>query len=259
MKGLILCFFFMVYFNPELLSQNLRIHTTDGATMSIPLGAIDSITFASEIQAFECGVSKVMDIDGNLYKTTQIGEQCWMAENLKVTKWPSGIITNRMCYDGLDLNCELYGGLYTWWVATGGGAQGLCPDGWHVPGHTEWHQLSAYISGGSSTGGNQLKSCRQVDSPLGGDCNTSEHPRWDSHETHYGTDDYGFSALPGGTREIPNSIYEHIGVYAIWWTSNTYTMFPENAFTWGVSYASSALSNSFGYKDHAYSLRCVKD
>jgi hypothetical protein len=51
--------------------------------------------------------------------------------------------------------------------------------------------------------GQVLKSCRQVGSPLGGECDTDAHPRWNWDDTYYGTNDFGFSALPAGVREIP--------------------------------------------------------
>lgn len=94
---------------------------------------------------FSCGDSTVKDIDGNIYNTVKIGEQCWMKENLKVTKNPQGEKIIRYCYDNDENVCETDGGLYDWDTtmnnSTEEGAQGICPDGWHVPKDSEWHIL----------------------------------------------------------------------------------------------------------------------
>jgi uncharacterized protein (TIGR02145 family) len=153
----------------------------------------------------------VTDIDGNVYRTVIIGEQEWMAENLRVTRNPAGQSISLACIDGNWENCMIYGGLYNWNVATGGvvvgtfdnpsNLQGICPDGWHIPSPAEWGQLFSYMENElgvpSSDIGISLKSCRQVSSPLGGGCDTDEHPRWNQHSS-FSFDPFNFSALPGG-------------------------------------------------------------
>jgi uncharacterized protein (TIGR02145 family) len=87
----------------------------------------------------------VTDIDGNIYKTVIIGDQCWMKENLKVTKNPEGKDIARYCYDNDPKICETDGGLYNWNTTMNNsieeGAQGICPNGWHVPTDLEWYTL----------------------------------------------------------------------------------------------------------------------
>ncbi len=89
--------------------------------------------------------SEVKDIDNNIYKTVQIGSQCWMKENLKVTKNPQGEAITRYCYDNDPNICNTDGGLYDWNTAmnnsTQEGAPGICPNGWHVPKDSEWYVL----------------------------------------------------------------------------------------------------------------------
>ena len=127
----------------------------------------------------------------------EIGDQCWFAENLRTTVYAdgsaipeetdntawSGLSTGARCdYDNDASNVATYGRLYNWYAATD--AAELCPTGWHVPTDDEWTALETYLgaNGHSGTEGTALKA-------------TSG---WSSGGN--GTDDFGFSALPGGYR-----------------------------------------------------------
>ena len=85
----------------------------------------------------------ITDIEGNFYTTVQIGEQTWMQQNLRVTLAPDGSGIDSYIYtiDGIPVNEETYGRLYTWDVAMNGStvenSQGICPDGWHIPSDEE--------------------------------------------------------------------------------------------------------------------------
>ncbi|MCD4734470.1 MAG: hypothetical protein K8R53_00370, partial [Bacteroidales bacterium] len=109
--------------------------------------------------------------------------------------------------------------------------------------------------GTNSPHGNELKSCRQVNSPLGGGCNTSEHPRWNENNTHYGTDDYGFSGLPGGFR-FYYGVFASIGHYGSWWSSKG-----PLSFAWfrllscGLGY----VFVNYNYEQSGLSVRCLRD
>lgn len=214
-----------------------------------------------------CG-NQISDIDGNTYNTVLIGTQCWMKENLKTTTYKNGTgithIPNNATwaaytsgayawYDNNSSWKDIYGAIYNGYAALD--ANGLCPDGWHVPTLNEWIALTDHIGGTGSPHGNELKSCRQVSSPLGGDCNTSDHPRWNAHGTHYGTDDYGFSALPGGFRWLSGPFYS-IGEYGIWWSSTVVGNLLENRdLGYSSGYVHTGGSNLF----FGYSVRCIKD
>ncbi len=211
----------------------------------------------------------INDADGNVYNTVLIGSQCWTKENLKTTKYRNG--TN-IQYPGADNNAwnsntegayawydndanwkDLYGALYNWHAVSN--VNQLCPEGWRVPSDNDWYALSDYISGGTATGGNQLKSCRQDGSPLGGGCNTATHPRWDNHETSYGTDDYGFGALPGGERQSGGS-YHFLGSNGNYWSSTESTA--DAAWHRAMDDHPNLWRPSRG-KSHGINVRCVRD
>ena len=137
------------------------------------------------VNPFACpNAPTVSDIDGNVYNTVKIGQQCWMKENLRVTHYPDGreIFLNHRCVSmGLYQSCgslipctgdtayrypvfstysavEQHGYLYNWPAAVNGssgsnsnpsGVQGICPNGWHIPSYAEWEQLLSYVKGRS--------------------------------------------------------------------------------------------------------------
>ena len=157
---------------------------------------------------------------------------------------------------GLDSEEDVvnaYGNLYNWYAVVD--SRGVCPDGWRIPEINEMNDLDLYVSGMYSNAGNILKSCRQVGSPVSGACNTSEHPRWDSHATHYGTDDLGFAGLPAGFRQA-NGFYFQCGQVGFWWSSSELSgsgRYKELLFDSG-NFTSRTTDKKFGL-----SVRCIKE
>jgi uncharacterized protein (TIGR02145 family) len=222
------------------------------------------------------GDPTVTDIDGNIYNTVLIGNQCWMSENLKTTNyknstpieypsnnsdWQSNT-TGAYAWYNNDINWkDSYGALYNWHAVNN--AHGLCPIGWRIPSDEEWSQLVYYLaaqgfpnSNQTIGAGNALKSCRQVNSPLGGDCNTSEHPRWAQNPAQPGFDEFGFSGLPGGGRYF-NGEFSAIGSHGAWWSStedNTFDVWYRSTF-----YSQGYISRYVGLKALGFSVRCLKD
>ena len=196
----------------------------------------------------------VTDIDGNVYNTELIGQQCWMKENLRVTHYRDGEEIHGMSWYDNDISWKyIYGGLYSWWTAVN--TKGLCPEGWNLPSNVEWNILTNHITGGSANGGRQLKSCRQIDSPLGGNCNTNIHPRWDN-SGHYGTDEYGFSALPSGRYESWGA-FTSLGSGSFFWSTDTYSTYA--VWSWEIVFNSNTFSNIAVSRTNLYSVRCIKD
>jgi len=135
--------------------------------------------------------SKLTDSrDGKKYKIVKIGEQTWMAENLNYDADSS------KCYENKPRNCEKYGRLYNWQTALE-----ACPSGWHLPSESEYEELNKAV-GGRSVAGKKLKANRD----------------WVSGKS---TDEFGFSALPGGYGN-PDGSFSSVGSYGNWWTGNSY-------------------------------------
>jgi len=211
----------------------------------------------------------VTDFEGNEYNTVLIGDQCWMKENLKTTSYNDGTpipnVTDGLewywlttgayvLYENEIVWKDKYGALYNFSAVVN--PHGLCPTGWHAPTKDEMLELTDYI-GGTTQDGIKLKSCRQVNSPLGGDCNTTEHPRWDENY-YYGTDIYGFSGLPGGHRGYTNnSAFYSLGTVGWWWTSTHTPSSQTSAYYFTLSQHT---TNWFqGSYKKGYSVRCLKN
>lgn len=213
------------------------------------------------------GIPTVTDIDGNIYNTVQIGSQCWMKENLRTTTYRNGTpipnITDDSIWSTLttgayvwydnDVSWKgLYGALYNWHTTVD--SNGLCPSGWHVPTNDEWLVLSDSIGGPGSPHGNWYKSCRQVNSPLGVGCKTTEHPRWNESDEN-GTDKYGFSGLPGGYHIGINIPFNYIGKEGFWWSSSS------DPGTWyrSLKYNSGNIHIDLTNDKSGLSVRCIRD
>jgi uncharacterized protein (TIGR02145 family) len=115
--------------------------------------------------------------------------------------------------------------------------------------------LTDFIGGTGSPHGNELKFCRQVNSPLSGSCNTSEHLRWNDSGVH-GTDDYGFSGLPGGSRGS-NGTFEGVGQTGYWWSSAE--QYSSSAWLRYVNYGFDDISMYTFYKLNGFLVRCLRD
>jgi uncharacterized protein (TIGR02145 family) len=133
--------------------------------------------------------------DGQTYKTVKIGQQAWMAQNLnyKPKSWSS-------CYDDNETNCKKYGRLYDWETA-----KIVCPVGWKLPDTSDWEKLVTAV-GGKETMGKKLKATNGWNDDEDG-------------ENGNGTNDYGFSALPGGYRD-PLGDFDHGGDEGYWWLAS---------------------------------------
>ncbi len=208
-------------------------------------------SFTTQQLPYETGT--VADIDGNTYQTVKIGDQWWMAENLKVTHCRNGdaipnVTDNRgwgnyaigaYCnYDNYASNVATYGRLYNWDAVTD--SRQIAPEGWHMPSDEEWQTLVDYL-GGSSIAGGKMK-----------ETGTSH---WISPNSG-ATNESGFSASPGGYRSNYGNYY-YMGTYAYFWSSTK--SYGTIALTWILHYDYSGVERSGFDKHWGFSVRCVRD
>lgn len=228
----------------------------------------------SEYLIYPCGTSSVSDIDGNVYSTILIGSQCWMGENMRVTKYPDGRnivkgpgtpmdpysrqdylkwVTDRGWYscppstDNKKEDCGAAGGtvklgmLYQWSAAMNGsgseGAQGICPPGWHVPTDAEWHTLKNYFATDTCVSTGDEWGCDPAGTALksGGSS--------------------GFKGLLAGTRGAYGD-YASRGTSTIIWASSSY-----EDYAWGIHLGKTEarVRRFSGKKSVGLSVRCLKD
>ena len=186
----------------------------------------------------------VADYEGNVYKTAIIGNQTWMAENLKSTKYSDGTSITGVYLYNTAFYVETYGRLYNWDAAmknsTTEKTQGVCPVGWHLPSYAEWADLSLFL-GGDNVSGGKLKETGSL--------------HWAS--TNFATNESGFNALPGGY--YANSTgYTRITEWADFWTSTQFNA--NNSRFAGLIYNSTSLGLLGNIdKTNAYSVRCIKN
>lgn len=217
--------------HPQTFDDQFRIKiiTDDGGVvMGIPCPGIPTITYA-----------------GKTYNTVQIGNQCWLKENLDIGTMILGSQSQtnnstieKYCYDNNSNNCNTYGGLYQWneamQYATNEGARGICPEGWHIPTYAEFQTLKAAVN----NDGNSLKAIGQG-SGGGAGTNTS-----------------GFSALlSGDCVNYGNFLY--LGYRTFFWSSRegpSYSALP----LW-LSSNNSNINLNYCNSEDGFSVRCLKD
>lgn len=222
------------------------------------------------------------DADGNNYPVVKIGNQWWMAENLKTTTFSSGksiplveddsswknLATSDKAYCYYENNKEYahpYGLLYTWSAAMNGEpssdsnpshVQGIAPSGWHLPGDREWLDLEMAL--GMSYDEAWLVGWRGTDE--GSAMKSTEG--WFSEGN--GTNRSGFSALPGGIRD-EYGMFHKLGILTQFWSATEYMNMQHLAFNRMLSYDHSGVgwfkaAHFYGYpKTYGFSVRCVRN
>jgi uncharacterized protein (TIGR02145 family) len=177
--------------------------------------------------------------DGQKYRAVKIGGQVWMTRNLN---YRTG---NSWCYGDADSNCAKYGRLYDW-----GAAAAACPPGWHLPSRGDWDDL------GQAAGGERRVGAGGVWYGAGKKLKAKNGWDWGGFDSasNNGTDDYAFSALPGGRRD-PGGGFSDTGRYGHWWTSAEEG---ERAYSRGMFYILDRVDENSSGKDNAFSVRCVR-
>ncbi len=211
----------------------------------------------------------VSDNDGHTYNTVLIGNQCWMKENLRTTKYANGDdipAENYHNYNTSSISLEQRGLLYNWTAvmncasssnANPSGIQGICPTGWHVPSDAEWTQLTDYVSSQNeyTCSNNSEYIAKALASPTG----------WNPSETtcavgysQGNNDATGFSALPAGFWSESHS-FNNAYSESNFWSSTQYDGFRTAAYTRYLDSKKAGVVRDFYLKTSAFSVRCIRD
>ena len=210
-----------------------------------------------------CPGAATITYGGQLYNTVQIGNQCWLRENLNIgtmingsTNQSSNATIEKYCYNNTASYCDTYGGLYQWsemmQYTTTEGAQGICPDGWHIPTDVEWCLLQQYLDESATD-------CDPpVDWPVGIDAAGHIKMMGSTYWTFpnmAATNSSGFTAMPGG--KVSSNTFDAFNLRGYFWTSTEFNA--TNARGRLLYNHLAYISRFIGLKTHGYSVRCVKD
>ncbi len=223
----------------------------------------------------------VTDIDGNIYPVAVIGQQVWMAENLRVTRYADGtpipLVDSDSAWEEITViekafswyednpdHAESLGAFYSWAAAMNGaassetnpsGTQGVCPDGWHLPSDAEWNQMQLHLGmrqyeadrvGFQGTRANVGTKMKGIGDPL-----------WEDYsEFNPFYNESGFNALPCGLRNSTGG-FDNVGKYTYFWSSTDYSGL--EAWYRYLQRGHRAVLRVHIDKRHGFSVRCVMD
>ena len=220
------------------------------------------------------GVPSVTDIDGNVYNTVQIGNQCWIKSNLRTTRYADGTAISigattstttpyRYIPNSDTSKVAVYGYLYNW-VAVMHGAnsssanpslvRGVCPMGWHVPSDAEWTQLKEYMSGENDflCSGTADKIAKALASPTGWESSNINCSVGNNQSINNAA---GFSALPAGLYNSNN--YFYFSNQACFWSTTVGST--EGAYGRNLRSDSTGINRIHYYRRVGLSVRCIRD
>lgn len=207
--------------------------------------------------------STVTDVEGNTYKTIKIGNQWWMAENLRVTKFRNGIdLVKRqdatLWNDTIAAYCLFQeintapGYLYNWHAVND--VNNLAPEGWRVSTDEDWKILEKYL-GMTESEANKF-SWRGNDQ--GNKLKIEGTKEWREFEDNWPTNESGFTARSGGCR-LFNGLWAEPGLSytGFWWTSSQSG--DEKAYFRHLDYKESGVFRQAEFKTYGMSVRCIKN
>lgn len=210
--------------------QKIFIYDSGKITDSIQISDFDSIAFEIT-NLVQHKYDSFVDVrDSSTYQTVIIGTQTWMSENLAyLPRQNHPTDTSSVDPKYYVQNIETYGVLYNWPAA-----KNACPAGWHLPSDAEWNVLVDYL------GSNVALKMKSVNG-------------WKNNTN--GTNESGFSALPGGFCSFIG--FGTVGQYGYWWSSTSIPGMTHGAYARDLGGNNSKLGKMWGYMNYGHSVRCV--
>ncbi len=264
--------FNIIGFSPDqrrsLLTANADTVGIDGVlSLQNDLFVGGNINIGGSVQPI---IKDAIDGDGYKYATILLGNQVWMAENLRTSRYSTGeligttsspldTITYEMNpiyqwpYGGTEVNVSTYGRLYTWDAATD--PLNVCPTGYHLPSFSEWDELFLYLETngyGYEGSGNDI--AKSMAATAG----------WNPSFVSPGVVGYnpltnnssGFNSIPAGYRDAYNSIFTDLGNSATWWSAEDVE---GSGAYYRISYSSDVVDSGSEISSTGFSIRCVQD
>jgi uncharacterized protein (TIGR02145 family) len=248
------------------------------------VNATGTITVTPAAAFTPCSTMPLFAVDGSFYTIVTIGTQCWTKENLRVRKYNDGTDIRfdksggtaggaAQTWTGMGLdygaytiyahdstgsgpgaisNLANYGYMYNYYAVAGiitvGGTstKNICPTGYHVPTDSDWNKLVKFIDSGADTTIN-------AQSSSAGTKLKKDATLW---TTNSGTDDYGFSALPGGYRNSSGS-FSDIRDFALYWSATENGI--SDAWSRDLLFLNGSVGRGNSGKVVGASVRCLRD
>ncbi|MBL7981545.1 MAG: PKD domain-containing protein [Flavobacteriales bacterium] len=252
----------VVYSAPGTYSVSLSVSNAQGSDVETKVDYI-TVTGAS---AGCGGLTSIVDIDGNVYTVVEIGNQCWMADNLRTIHYANGEeipnVTSGTVWVGLTSGAwswynnnsgydDTHGKLYNWYVISD--PRNVCPFGWHVPSDQEWMILEQDL--GVSESELNINGGRGILENVGG--RMKEVILWNPPNTG-ANNESGFSGIAGGGRGgLLNGPFNLFGSWGSWWTStevpNSYAQYRS------LRHNEAAIHRNIEYMNSGLSIRCIRD
>jgi len=251
-------------FWPEKNISTLQV-IIPGKSYLINVSESFAVSFSGE-PVFECGVVLIDERDGQEYNIVQIGNQCWMAENLNVgsmitegiDQQNNGII-EKYCIGSISDSCDIYGGLYQWnemmQYQTQNSNDGICPLGWHIPTDDEWKELEGTVDSQYEVGHSIWNETAWRGYDVG--YSLKSNSGWYSHSWCTGSNSSGFDVRPSGVYGQSNSSTCCTGSLTYFWSSTEYNT--DAAWRRYLECGADGVFRYWTQKSEGFSVRCVKN
>jgi uncharacterized protein (TIGR02145 family) len=200
--------------------------------------SLNQTTSACVTPGAPCPGTPTVTYGGQVYNTVQIGSQCWFKENLNIgTRINSSLqqtdnsTIEKYCYNDLETNCNIYGGLYQWFetmqYVTTAGIQGICPTDWHIPTDGEWCTVTQFLD-----------------------------PTVNCGVYGYSGTNAGGKMKSAGTRTT-SRLFGGISYNCYWWSSSE--VYTNEVWYRYLFYFDSNVGRNYNNGNVGYSVRCVRD